>query len=347
MLKEDRNMNHKHIRMRAATPLKEHVDNLKLIRGIGPAIEEQLHQIGICTFAQLAVMSPSSIAQLLAGIGGASAQRVAKQRWIEQAREQMRDAMHTKQPSIKASHLSRQRYATFTVELLIDGDNSVRRTRVVHVQDGQEMAWADWEETRLLDFMTERAAFHIERKPWSQEASLDRAASSSVARKSSTSVATAPAPDGASPSAGTTRRPKSSSTPNQVESPPSVSGAGWLPELCIDVNALRLVEVPAASPTQTHLHAEMDFQLVGNAAEKVTALSPYCTAQVLACEMPDGRTTTLAVERQRLASRQLAYKMTLGFELPEVGRYQLFGTVLLPDGDVAGVAVGPILTVVP
>ncbi len=84
----------------------------------------------------------------------------------------------------------------------------------------------------------------------------------------------------------------------------------------------------------------------GSVRNRQVKVEELAHTRLLACELPGGRTTTLAVERQRLASRQLAYKMTLGFELPDVGRYQLFGPVLLPDGDVAGVAVGPILTVV-
>jgi len=341
-------MNHKHVRTQAAAPPKEHVDNLKLIRGIGPAIEEQLHKAGICTFAQLAVMSPDSIAQLLTGVGGASARRIAKQEWIRQASEKTREADRSEQSQVNATQLGRQHYATFTVELLIDKDNSVRRTRMVHVQNGQEQVRADWDEARLLDLMIGGATLRIKRKTLSQEALADRATLSNASRKSRPSVISAPSPNGASLSAGTTRLPaKTLSMPNQVAALPSARGAEWPPELCIDANNLQLVEVPTADPPQTHLHAEMGFQLIGSAAEKVTALSPYCTAQLLACELPGGRASTLAVERQRLVSRQLAYKMTLGFEFPEVGRYQLFGTVLLPDGDIAGAAVGPILTVVP
>lgn len=60
-------------------------DNLKLINGIGPAVEHRLHGIGIYTFAQLAALSPADIAAAIAGLSGLTAKRIAKQDWIGQA----------------------------------------------------------------------------------------------------------------------------------------------------------------------------------------------------------------------------------------------------------------------
>ena len=49
------------------------IDDLKLINGIGPAVERRLHGIGIYTYAQLAALSPADIAAAVASIGGLTA----------------------------------------------------------------------------------------------------------------------------------------------------------------------------------------------------------------------------------------------------------------------------------
>ncbi len=48
---------------------------------------------------------------------------------------------------------NRQPYSTFVVELLLDEHRVVRRTRIVHIQTGNEQAWAGWDEERLLAFL--------------------------------------------------------------------------------------------------------------------------------------------------------------------------------------------------
>ena len=60
-------------------------DDLKLINGIGPAVEKRLHSVGIFTFAQLAALSPADIAAAVAGISGLTSERIIKQDWIGQA----------------------------------------------------------------------------------------------------------------------------------------------------------------------------------------------------------------------------------------------------------------------
>ena len=55
------------------------MDDFKLIKGIGPAIERRLHEVGIMTFAQLAALSPDGLATLIDSVGGVSSERIAKQ----------------------------------------------------------------------------------------------------------------------------------------------------------------------------------------------------------------------------------------------------------------------------
>jgi len=60
-----------------------------------------------------------------------------------------------------SSETDRQHYATFKVELLLDKDNSVRRTRVTHVQNKSEETWAGWLEPRFVEFVARNAGLHI------------------------------------------------------------------------------------------------------------------------------------------------------------------------------------------
>jgi hypothetical protein len=62
-------------------------DDLKLINGIGIAVEDRLHDHSIYTFAQLVAASPADIAAAVAGLAGLSAERIMKQDWIGQARK--------------------------------------------------------------------------------------------------------------------------------------------------------------------------------------------------------------------------------------------------------------------
>jgi hypothetical protein len=135
-------------------------DDFRLINGIGPAVESRLHSAGILTFAQLAALSPDDIAALVVGLTGLSAERIVKQDWIGQARELAAEMAPEPQPD-EATPADRQHYATFTVELLLDEDNNVRRTRITHVQSGVEDTWVEWQEVRLVDFFVQRAALRL------------------------------------------------------------------------------------------------------------------------------------------------------------------------------------------
>src|SRR6266704_4484638 len=63
------------------------IDDLKLINGIGPAVEKRLNGVGIFTFVQLAALSPADIAAAVADLAGLSAERIVKQDWIGQSRK--------------------------------------------------------------------------------------------------------------------------------------------------------------------------------------------------------------------------------------------------------------------
>ena len=63
------------------------IDDLTLIKGIGPVIGHSLTEAGISTFEQLAACSPDELVARLGEASNVTADRIAKQGWIEEARQ--------------------------------------------------------------------------------------------------------------------------------------------------------------------------------------------------------------------------------------------------------------------
>ena len=181
------------------------INNLRLINGIGPAVEKRLNGVGIFTFAQLAALSPADIGAATADLAGLSAERIIKQNWIGQAcklaaqstssepdwigqarklatesgaSQAQRDAGAAVEPPASIEHdhtaklsvesekdalLSMERYhaATFTLEFLLDKDNNIYSTHVLHVQSKREDTWTGWQKTQLVDFLSKSAGLNI------------------------------------------------------------------------------------------------------------------------------------------------------------------------------------------
>src|SRR5215510_10467515 len=49
----------------------------------------------------------------------------------------------------------------YMVEVFLDENNYVRRTRVYHVQSGTEAAWDNWNETKLLTYFKRRPELRL------------------------------------------------------------------------------------------------------------------------------------------------------------------------------------------
>ena len=134
------------------------MDDFKQVDGIGPAVEKRLHAAGILTYAQLARLKPEKLARLLDGMIGYSPKRIAEQAWTSQARKLAEQAppgeLH--EPPNNSLH-----YASYTVELLLDRENQVRRTRLMHVQTRQETTWAGWDADRMGDFLVQSGTLNI------------------------------------------------------------------------------------------------------------------------------------------------------------------------------------------
>lgn len=140
-------------------------DDFKRIHGIAAAMERRLHAAGIRTYADLAAYTPQTLVAKLE-LNGVMARNVERNQWIEQAHA-LAGVAHP-QPAAEAAPLGaaasddspsgRQHYATFIVELLLGEESEVRRTRVKHVQEGEQGVWAGWEDGRLVSFFVEHAA---------------------------------------------------------------------------------------------------------------------------------------------------------------------------------------------
>jgi hypothetical protein len=137
-------------------------EDFKQILGIGPVIEKRLHEAGILTLAQLGSKEPEELASTLEDMAGISAERIADQDWIGQARELAPEsASEPENVPMEEEVEDRQHYAVFTVELLLDQENAVRRTRVMHIQTREENAWAGWDQNRLVRFFVDKEGLNI------------------------------------------------------------------------------------------------------------------------------------------------------------------------------------------
>lgn len=136
-----------------SSPTKQ--DDFRQIKGIGPATEARLHASEIYTYTQLTAVSPQTLAKLLPGF---TAERIQQEDWLGQA-----EALQTTTDSAEDGD-NGQRYATFTVELLLDKDNSVRRTRVVHVQEESKKSWSGWQPKAVKQFIAKQAGVAQKRK---------------------------------------------------------------------------------------------------------------------------------------------------------------------------------------
>jgi hypothetical protein len=134
-------------------------DNFRKIAGIGAVIERRLHDAGIVTYQDLAACTPEQIAASLAEAGISSA-RIASQDWAGQARRLAEPAAAAPLPSEPSQH-----YASFHIELLLDVDGRVRRTKVHHHQSGEDDAWPGWDEDRLLALLRDHIPLLAPREP--------------------------------------------------------------------------------------------------------------------------------------------------------------------------------------
>ncbi|MFL5805446.1 MAG: M36 family metallopeptidase [Roseiflexaceae bacterium] len=314
-------------------------DDLKLINGIKTGMERRLHSVGIRTYAKIAAMTPAELAAAV-GMPGYSAERIAKQDWIGQARElaglPLSDAEQPAQTEVlaglvdlhaeeqsdlaprepgqeTAEPVSRQHYEMFNVQLLLDENNEVRRTHVVHfdqggLQKGGEDTWAGWEDGRLVSFFVEQAALRS--------------------------------------------RPAQQTTDAADELNGLDGSVATADDLEIEVDEL-LIDDPAdveeheETATVTALHAQVRFRVHGPSTDRLASNRTTYFVHVLAHIPDSSQTIVLGAFQGELHPEEREYTTAIDFTLPEAGRYQLLATVVLVGSSTPGVAMGPWLTVLP
>jgi hypothetical protein len=144
---------------RKSTSADQTGDDFRKIAGIGLAIERRLHDAGILTYQDLAARSPEQIAASLADVAGLSSARIASQDWTGQARRLAGPA------ALSLPSEPNQHYASFHIELLLDVDGSVRRTKVHHHQSDKDEAWPGWDEGRLIALLRDHVPLMAPRQP--------------------------------------------------------------------------------------------------------------------------------------------------------------------------------------
>ena len=138
-------------------PIK--TDDFRLIKGIGPVLAGRLYDAGVCTYNQLAILSPAGLAKMVTGL---SVKQISRQDWSGQARKLASKKSPPKSSQNAASKKAvRQHYENFTLEFLVNEKHVVRRTRVAHIQSGDADTWAGWEASQLVDFLARHTGVRV------------------------------------------------------------------------------------------------------------------------------------------------------------------------------------------
>ena len=69
----------------APAAMPDGADDLKLLSGVGPALEKKLHEVGVTSFAQIAAWGPAEIAEFDEKLSFKG--RIERENWIEQAKK--------------------------------------------------------------------------------------------------------------------------------------------------------------------------------------------------------------------------------------------------------------------
>jgi len=134
-------------------------DDFTQIRGINQKIANRLYDAGILTFTKLAAMSAVDIVSRIGPAAGVSIETINKRDWPGQAAS-LSEAR--KKPSVSGSLSSGivsppgLQAVSYVIELFVDENKHVNKTRIYHVQSNDEEDWKNWEETRLINFFHQR-----------------------------------------------------------------------------------------------------------------------------------------------------------------------------------------------
>jgi hypothetical protein len=128
----------------------EPVDDLSLIRHVGPGTIKRLQEGGVTTLAAIAAATSDE----LAGASGYSATKIDKEDWIGQARR-LTGASEPSQALVVAPRADpSHRVVTFRLELTVEPGGNVHHSDITYLQDdSQHDHWPDWDTERLTGFV--------------------------------------------------------------------------------------------------------------------------------------------------------------------------------------------------
>lgn len=105
-------------------------------------------------------MTPEEIAEQLGNPIGLK-ERIRRENWIAQAQELAALGKKTEPQALPNTLRSSQGHETFAAELVLEADNQVSQTRLMHVPSGDEERWDGWNERLLINFFINRAGLHF------------------------------------------------------------------------------------------------------------------------------------------------------------------------------------------
>jgi hypothetical protein len=132
----------------------DHLDDLSLIRHVGPGTVKRLQEGGVTSLAAIAAMTPDE----LAAASGYSAGKIEKEEWIGQARRLVGGSHPSTELVVAPRPDPSHRVVTFRLELTVEPDGRVHHSDVTYLQDEtQHDHWTDWDTERLNGFVRQVA----------------------------------------------------------------------------------------------------------------------------------------------------------------------------------------------
>jgi hypothetical protein len=303
-------------------PLPEGQDDFQKIKGIGKSIAQALNGLGITTYADLAAYSPDHLMEQLKGrLPPIALQRARPEEWVHQAQALSQQQPLSRESSGRQANRAGRNwreiadfFVSFGYEVQADGQEHLK-TRAHHSQEDQLMEWEGLELEDLAAWMLER----VELKPSQEvgEAAHPTAGQSELAE---------PLPSEADSEPEAIRLELINLWVSEVTMPVAIQGQQQTGYLRLD-GTLQISGLDAESSTYERLEYNLELYLIDTETKQSMLV----------------RTFTDHLEPGRLE-----YPLQQDFEIPPVGRYQLFVAATLPasSADAAHLQ-GPVIEVEP
>lgn len=148
-------------------------DDFTIIKGIGDETRSRLHDAGILTFDQLGETTHDDLFAIVKGtIPCLTLKSLTEQDWPGQARKQGRHPEATEDKAETIAQGNNQHYERFSLVLLLEQDNTVRRTQIKHLPGKADDFWAGWDGDKIINFVTEHTHLRLaETEPASEPVS--------------------------------------------------------------------------------------------------------------------------------------------------------------------------------